>query len=170
MRCVEAHHQRRDTLLGKIHDAFRLLAKSQRCTTERSLITVFIGVHLFTTSISTAVRHPPEIPLQILAGPGSGKTKVLTCRIAHLITHHHILPFSICAVTFTNKAANEMRERLTKLVGKETTGQIKIGTFHALCAMFLRWHAGLVGIEGSFTICDADERYVHNINTCTTDG
>ncbi|KAI0951320.1 hypothetical protein AcW1_008388 [Taiwanofungus camphoratus] len=50
-----------------------------------------------------------------------------------------------------------MRERLTKLVGKETTGQIKIGTFHALCAMFLRWHAGLVGIEGSFTICDADE-------------
>ena len=96
--------------------------------------------------------------MQILAGPGSGKTKVLTSRIAHLITEHQIPPESICAVTFTNKAANEMRERLCKLVGKNVTGQIRMGTFHALCAMFLRKHATLIGVGTNFTVCDADER------------
>ncbi|KAH9939503.1 UvrD-helicase-domain-containing protein [Amylocystis lapponica] len=106
---------------------------------------------------SRAVLHPPQIPLQILAGPGSGKTKVLTSRIAHLITHHAIHPSAICAVTFTNKAANEMRERLTKLLGKHDTSQIKMGTFHALCASFLRRYAKDVGLEGNFTVCDADE-------------
>ncbi|KAL6298631.1 P-loop containing nucleoside triphosphate hydrolase protein [Sparassis latifolia] len=104
-----------------------------------------------------AVQHPPNIPLQILAGPGSGKTKVLTSRIAHLIAHHNLHPSSICAVTFTNKAANEMRERLKKLLGNDRTADIRMGTFHALCAMFLRRHAGLVGLEGNFTVCDADE-------------
>ena len=108
----------------------------------------------------TAVQHPPRTPLQILAGPGSGKTKVLTSRIAHLITEHQIPPQSICAVTFTNKAANEMRERLCKLVGKNVTGQIRMGTFHALCAMFLRKHATLIGVGTNFTVCDADERWV----------
>ncbi|KAM5530408.1 hypothetical protein V8D89_015919 [Ganoderma adspersum] len=104
-----------------------------------------------------AVQHPPQIPLQILAGPGSGKTKVLTMRIAHLITNCYLPPWSICAVTFTNKAANEMRERLVKLIGKENTAQIKMGTFHALCCKFLRRYAKYVGIEGNFTVCDADE-------------
>ncbi|KAI0784570.1 P-loop containing nucleoside triphosphate hydrolase protein [Abortiporus biennis] len=104
-----------------------------------------------------AVQHDPKLPLQILAGPGSGKTKVLTSRIAHLITHHSMNPSSICAVTFTNKAANEMKERLTKLLGREKTQQIQMGTFHALCAKFLRKHATLVGLEGNFTVCDADE-------------
>ncbi|PCH42532.1 UvrD-helicase-domain-containing protein [Wolfiporia cocos MD-104 SS10] len=104
-----------------------------------------------------AVMHSPDIPLQILAGPGSGKTKVLTCRIAHLISKHSISPQSICAVTFTNKAANEMRERLTKLIGIEQTNQIKLGTFHAICSMFLRKYAKLVGLDSNFTICDADE-------------
>ncbi|TFK81255.1 UvrD-helicase-domain-containing protein [Polyporus arcularius HHB13444] len=104
-----------------------------------------------------AVQHPPQIPLQILAGPGSGKTKVLTMRIAHLITNCYLPPWSICAVTFTNKAANEMRERLVKLIGKDNTAQIKMGTFHALCAKFLRRYAKYVGIEGNFTVCDADE-------------
>ncbi|KAI0714341.1 P-loop containing nucleoside triphosphate hydrolase protein [Cerioporus squamosus] len=104
-----------------------------------------------------AVQHSPQIPLQILAGPGSGKTKVLTMRIAHLITNCYLPPWSICAVTFTNKAANEMRERLVKLIGKDSTAQIKMGTFHALCAKFLRRYAKYVGIEGNFTVCDADE-------------
>ncbi|KAI8980111.1 UvrD-helicase-domain-containing protein [Trametes punicea] len=104
-----------------------------------------------------AVQHPPQIPLQILAGPGSGKTKVLTMRIAYLITHCHLPPWSLCAVTFTNKAANEMRERLIKLIGKDSTAQIKMGTFHAMCAMFLRRYSRVVGIEGNFTVCDADE-------------
>ncbi|KAL7279133.1 hypothetical protein ACG7TL_006973 [Trametes sanguinea] len=104
-----------------------------------------------------AVQHPPHIPLQILAGPGSGKTKVLTMRIAYLTTYCHLPPWSICAVTFTNKAANEMRDRLFKLLGKDRTAQIKMGTFHALCAMFLRRFAKFVGLDGNFTVCDADE-------------
>ena len=98
--------------------------------------------------------------MQILAGPGSGKTRVLTSRIAHLVSAHNIPPSSICAVTFTNKAANEMRDRLTKLLGKPKTSQIKMGTFHALCASFLRRYAKNVGLEGNFTVCDSDERCV----------
>ncbi|KIM80482.1 hypothetical protein PILCRDRAFT_9658 [Piloderma croceum F 1598] len=106
-----------------------------------------------------AVQHPPSTPLQILAGPGSGKTKVLTSRIAYLILHHAIPPSSICAVTFTNKAANEMRERLEKLIGKARTGQVRMGTFHALCAGFLRKWSGkvLLGVGENFTVCDAEE-------------
>ncbi|KAF8896349.1 P-loop containing nucleoside triphosphate hydrolase protein [Infundibulicybe gibba] len=104
-----------------------------------------------------AVQHAPKVPLQILAGPGSGKTKVLTSRIAHLILHHHLAPSSICAVTFTNKAANEMRNRLIKLIGKQSTSEVRMGTFHALCALFLRKYSKIVGLEDNFTICDADE-------------
>ena len=106
-----------------------------------------------------AVQHPPDIPLQILAGPGSGKTRVLTSRIVHLVSVHGVQPASICAVTFTNKAASEMRERLKKMLGDEIVSQIKMGTFHALCARYLRRYATLVGAEGNFTVCDADERY-----------
>ncbi|KAF5367496.1 hypothetical protein D9758_003744 [Tetrapyrgos nigripes] len=104
-----------------------------------------------------AVRHDPGIPLQILAGPGSGKTKVLTSRIAHIIIQHNIPPSAICAVTFTNKAANEMKERLSKLIGKEKAAELKMGTFHALCALFLRKYSKSIGLEGNFTVCDADE-------------
>ncbi|TRM64719.1 P-loop containing nucleoside triphosphate hydrolase protein [Schizophyllum amplum] len=106
---------------------------------------------------SKAVLHDPSVPLQILAGPGSGKTKVLTSRIAYLIIHHKIPPNAICAVTFTNKAANEMRMRLAKLLGPEQTSQIRMGTFHALCAQFLRRHGNKIGVNSSFTICDIDE-------------
>lgn len=67
---------------------------------------------------------------------------------------------SICAVTFTNKAANEMRERLTKLIGKEETQALQLGTFHALCAKFLRKQSKLAGLKSNFTITDADEGYV----------
>ncbi|KIM39808.1 hypothetical protein M413DRAFT_74334 [Hebeloma cylindrosporum] len=112
---------------------------------------------IFNYSADSAVKHDPSIPLQILAGPGSGKTKVLTSRIAQLILTHKIAPESICAVTFTNKAANEMRERLNKLIGKTKTTSLKMGTFHSLCARFLRMHPHAVGIETNFTICDADE-------------
>ncbi|KAJ6516457.1 P-loop containing nucleoside triphosphate hydrolase protein [Mycena sanguinolenta] len=104
-----------------------------------------------------AVLHDPASPLQILAGPGSGKTKVLTSRIAYLILHHLLPPSSICAVTFTNKAATEMRERLSKLIGKQRTAEVRMGTFHALCALFLRKFAKVVGIEPNFTVCDAEE-------------
>ncbi|KAJ3920166.1 P-loop containing nucleoside triphosphate hydrolase protein [Lentinula edodes] len=104
-----------------------------------------------------AVQHSPQTPLQILAGPGSGKTKVLTSRIAHLILHHHLPASSICAVTFTNKAANEMKVRLTKVIGKEKTSEVRMGTFHALCALFLRKYARSIRLDGNFTICDVEE-------------
>lgn len=125
-----------------------------------------------------AVQHDPTVPLQILAGPGrydspnhsshsaplnivySGKTKVLTSRIAHLILNHNTPPSSICAVTFTNKAAKEMRERLIRLIGKEKTSELRMGTFHALCALFLRKYPQNVGVEANFTVCDTDERCV----------
>ncbi|KAI0065105.1 UvrD-helicase-domain-containing protein [Artomyces pyxidatus] len=114
-------------------------------------------LHNLNEAQSQSVQHPPHTPLQILAGPGSGKTKVLTSRIAYLILQHRIPPSSICAVTFTNKAANEMKERLEKLIGKEKTRQLKMGTFHALCARFLRKYGRLAGLEENFTISDADE-------------
>ncbi|KAF8962796.1 UvrD-helicase-domain-containing protein [Flammula alnicola] len=104
-----------------------------------------------------AVKHDPSIPLQILAGPGSGKTKVLTSRIAQLILTHNMKPSSICAVTFTNKAANEMRDRLIKLIGQAKTTALQMGTFHSLCARYLRMHPHAVKLEANFTICDADE-------------
>jgi len=85
--------------------------------------------------------------------------QVLTSRIAHLILEHKLPPAAICAVTFTNKAANEMKERLAKLIGKPKMVQVKMGTFHALCAMFLRKYAKEVGLADNFTVCDADERY-----------
>ncbi|KAJ7604586.1 P-loop containing nucleoside triphosphate hydrolase protein [Mycena polygramma] len=108
-------------------------------------------------SLTLAVLHEPVAPLQILAGPGSGKTKVLTSRIAYLILHHSLPPSSICAVTFTNKAANEMRERLSKVIGKQKTSEVRMGTFHALCALYLRKFSKVVGIEGNFTVCDSEE-------------
>ncbi|KAJ3866024.1 P-loop containing nucleoside triphosphate hydrolase protein [Lentinula novae-zelandiae] len=83
--------------------------------------------------------------------------KVLTSRIAHLILHHHLPASSICAVTFTNKAANEMKVRLTKVIGKEKTSEVRMGTFHALCALFLRKYARSIRLDGNFTICDAEE-------------
>ncbi|KAF7331625.1 ATP-depentend DNA [Mycena kentingensis (nom. inval.)] len=104
-----------------------------------------------------AVVHDPRLPLQILAGPGSGKTKVLTSRIAYLVLHHELPPSSICAVTFTNKAANEMRVRLATLIGKQRMSQVRMGTFHALCALFLRRFASSVGLDTNFTVCDAEE-------------
>lgn len=104
-----------------------------------------------------AVTSDPAVSVQILAGPGSGKTKVLTSRIAYLILSHSMPPSSICAVTFTNKAAKEMRERLKLLIGDRATERVKMGTFHALCANFLRKYGNLIGLNLNFTICDAEE-------------
>src|SRR5215469_2933889 len=102
-----------------------------------------------------------EGPVLILAGPGSGKTRVITYRIAYLVQYRHISPWRILAVTFTNKAAREMRERLEKLVGINESKEMTIGTFHAICARILRIEAGYLaplGLNKSFVIFDTDDQ------------
>jgi DNA helicase II / ATP-dependent DNA helicase PcrA len=101
-----------------------------------------------------AVEHF-EGPILVLAGAGSGKTRVLTTRIAHLIHEFGVDPASILAVTFTNKAAGEMRQRIRLLLGREPAG-MWVGTFHSTGARMLRRHAHLLGWSPSFTIYDAD--------------
>ena len=97
-----------------------------------------------------------EGPMLVLAGAGSGKTRVLTTRIAHLIDHHGVDPKHILAVTFTNKAAGEMRERIARLLETEPAG-MWCGTFHSVGARMLRSAAHLVGRTPSFTIYDEDD-------------
>jgi len=97
-----------------------------------------------------------EGPMLVLAGAGSGKTRVLTTRIARLIEHHGVDPSKILAVTFTNKAAGEMRERIARLLGEEPKGMWS-GTFHAIGARILRVVAALTGRTSSFTIYDEDD-------------
>ncbi len=104
-------------------------------------------------------------PLLIVAGAGSGKTKVLTSRIAHIIRSHKAFSNQILAVTFTNKAAKEMQIRVSKLLKKEATGLPWLGTFHSISAKILRKHAEAVGLKSNFTIIDQDDqvRLVKNI-------
>jgi DNA helicase-2/ATP-dependent DNA helicase PcrA len=102
-----------------------------------------------------AVEHPGG-PLLVLAGAGSGKTRVLTARIAHLIRAGGVRPDRIFAVTFTNKAAGEMRERVASLLGADPRG-LWIGTFHSLSARLLRREAPLLGFGPNFTIYDEDD-------------
>ncbi|HSJ14955.1 MAG TPA: UvrD-helicase domain-containing protein [Longimicrobiales bacterium] len=102
-----------------------------------------------------AVEHF-EGPILVLAGAGSGKTRVLTTRIAHLIHEHGVDPAAILAVTFTNKAAGEMRERIRRLLEREPAG-MWVGTFHSIGARLLRRHAPLLGWSPNFSIYDADQ-------------
>ncbi len=103
-----------------------------------------------------AVEHV-EGPLLVLAGAGSGKTRVLTARVANLIETHGVAPDRIFAVTFTNKAAAEMKERIGRLLGRDPGG-LWIGTFHSLSARLLRREAELLGFTRQYTIYDEDDR------------
>ncbi|ODN83942.1 DNA helicase II/ATP-dependent DNA helicase PcrA [Cryptococcus wingfieldii CBS 7118] len=104
-----------------------------------------------------AVTATPSTPLQILAGPGSGKTRVLTSRVAYLVQHYGYLPREIVAVTFTNKSASEMRNRLKKLLGEEKAGQLILGTFHSTCVKYLRRFGKIIDLPNNFVIADADD-------------
>lgn len=97
-----------------------------------------------------------EGPTMLIAGAGSGKTRVLTYRIAHLIRYHKVDPFNIMALTFTNKAAREMRERIEKVVGNEAKN-LYMGTFHSVFARILRAEASRLGFPSNFTIYDTDD-------------
>jgi DNA helicase II / ATP-dependent DNA helicase PcrA len=96
-------------------------------------------------------------PLMIVAGAGSGKTKVLTTRIAHLMSFHHVDAFSILALTFTNKAAREMKERIEKILGNADARNLYVGTFHSVFARILRGEAHRLGYPNAFTIYDTDD-------------
>jgi len=104
-------------------------------------------------------------PLLIVAGAGSGKTKVLTSRIAHIIKEKKAFPNQILSVTFTNKAAKEMHRRVSSILHTEAIGLSWLGTFHSICAKLLRKHAPAVGLTSNFTIIDTDDqvRLIKNI-------
>jgi DNA helicase-2/ATP-dependent DNA helicase PcrA len=99
-----------------------------------------------------------EGSILVLAGPGSGKTRVLTQRAAYLISHLGIHPYSILAVTFTNKAAREMQSRIERLLGVDATRGMWLGTFHAMCVRLLRREVGLLPLQSNFAIFDQDDQ------------
>ncbi len=111
-----------------------------------------------------AVRHT-DGPLLIVAGAGSGKTKVLTTRIANIIKEKKAFPNQILAVTFTNKAAKEMHIRVSNILGSSATNLSWLGTFHSICAKLLRKHASAANLNSNFTIIDTDDqtRLIKNI-------
>ena len=105
-----------------------------------------------------------EGPNLVIAGAGSGKTKVLTHKIAYLIKEKDVLPWNILAITFTNKAANEMKERIAAIVGEEAK-DIWMGTYHSICVRILRKFIDRIGFESSFIIFDtSDQRTL--VKTC----
>src|SRR5512139_3513799 len=97
-------------------------------------------------------------PVLVLAGAGTGKTRVLTTRLAHILATGRARPWELLAVTFTNKAAREMRERITHIIGPSAEGLRWLGTFHSIAAQILRRHAELVGLKSSYTILDDDDQ------------
>ncbi|WP_170478818.1 ATP-dependent helicase [Ruegeria arenilitoris] len=99
-----------------------------------------------------------EGPVLMLAGAGTGKTKALTARIAHLLRTHRVRENEILAVTFTNKAAREMKDRVGRMLGRPAEGMPWLGTFHSICVKLLRRHAELVDLKSNFSILDTDDQ------------
>ena len=118
------------------------------------------GAAPYLARLNEAQRRAVETtdgPVLVLAGAGTGKTRVLTARLAHILATRRAFPPELLAVTFTNKAAREMRERLEKMIGRAADG-VWLGTFHAIAARILRRHAEAVGLRSSFTILDTDDQ------------
>lgn len=114
----------------------------------------------YLTALNPAQRDAVEQldgPLLVLAGAGTGKTRVLTTRLAHMLNLYKAMPGEILSVTFTNKAAMEMRERVSQLMGGQPVEGWWLGTFHALAGRMLRQHADLVGLSSNYTIIDPDD-------------
>ena len=108
-------------------------------------------------------------PLLIVAGAGSGKTRVLTSKIAHIIHQKKAFPNQILAVTFTNKAAKEMQTRVSRILKKSAIGLSWLGTFHSISAKILRKHANAVGLNHNFTIVDQDDQARLLKNICKSE-
>jgi len=105
-----------------------------------------------------AAVEATEGPVLVLAGAGTGKTRVLTTRLAHILATGRARPWELLAVTFTNKAAREMRERITQMIGPSAEGLRWLGTFHSVAAQILRRHAELVRLKSNYTILDDDDQ------------
>ena len=119
------------------------------------------GTASYLDSLNDAQREAVEAldgPVLVLAGAGTGKTRVLTTRLAHILRSGLARPHEVLAVTFTNKAAREMKERIGRLVGPVVEGMRWLGTFHSISALILRRHAELVDLKPDFTIIDTDDQ------------
>ncbi|MBD3240667.1 MAG: AAA family ATPase [Chitinivibrionales bacterium] len=148
-------HGVRPALLYLPHsDAYKKRRDSTDTAPGGAMTSLLAGLN---ASQRTAVLHN-QGPLLVLAGAGSGKTRVLTARVARLVGERHCRPKNILAVTFTNKAAREMRERLAKLVSTRAAAEMTICTFHSFGARVLREHGSVVGLHRGFTILDEHQR------------
>src|SRR5436309_12070060 len=119
------------------------------------------GEARFFAALNDAQRRAVEAvdgPVLVLAGAGTGKTRVLTTRLAHILATRRAFPGQILAVTFTNKAAREMKNRIGALIGGVVEGMQWLGTFHSIGAKMLRRHAELAGLRSDFTILDTDDQ------------
>jgi len=103
-----------------------------------------------------AVSSPSPI-LQVLAPPGSGKTKTLTARVAYLLAHHGYRPQDVICCTFTIKASREMRERIARLIGGRVEARLVLGTFHSICRRYLVSYGYLIGLQRGFGIADSSD-------------
>ena len=115
----------------------------------------------YLSQLNAAQREAVETidgPVLMLAGAGTGKTRALTTRLAHILYTGRARPWEILAVTFTNKAAREMKQRIGGLIGEAVEGMQWLGTFHAICVKILRRHAELAGLKSDFTILDTDDQ------------
>jgi len=143
-------------------DPFDLGAIPEQETARSTSAAALAGMRApYLEGLNEAQREAVEAldgPVLVLAGAGTGKTRVLTTRLAHLLATRRAWPSEILVVTFTNKAAREMKDRIGRLIGGAVEGMQWLGTFHAIGARMLRRHAELAGLRSDFTILDADDQ------------